>query len=304
MKRILVPIDFSKVSRSAADLAVDVAERSGAEVIFLHSVHFNYFVDYPYAASINMQPLMEDITRSVEEKMDAFIAEYEVKNCKLSKKIDHLHLLEAVKDTVAEENIGLVILGTEGTSGWSELFIGSNTERIVRWVDCPVMAVPCQTSFESINRILAPVDLREIQDDFMDRLLKLQKLFSATIEFLWVKTPHNIESNGRVIEEFSNLIKDYGFKDATFGISNNVFPSDGILEHARDLNVDLIAMATHARRGISHWLSGSITEDTVNHIDLPVWTFKLDPNAVNKELLSIKEAKGTPEYKKMEMITL
>ena len=38
----------------------------------------------------------------------------------------------------------------------------------------------------------------------------------------------------------------------------------------------MVAMATHARRGILHWLSGSMTEDTVNHLDVPVWTFKLD----------------------------
>ncbi|MEM6831856.1 MAG: universal stress protein, partial [Bacteroidota bacterium] len=106
------------------------------------------------------------------------------------------------------------------------------------------------------------------------------------------------------IEEFSELIKAYGFKDASFTISNNVFPSDGILELAKEREVDLIAMATHARRGISHWLSGSITEDTVNHIDLPVWTFKLDLKADNKELGCFKEAKGTPAYKKIEMITI
>lgn len=35
-------------------------------------------------------------------------------------------------------------------------------------------------------------------------------------------------------------------------------------------NVDLIAMATHQRQGLSHVIFGSITEDTVNHSDIPV----------------------------------
>ena len=304
MKKILVPVDFSEVSKFAADLAVDLAERSGAEVIFLHSMHFNYFNDFPYATGINMQSMIDDVKKAVTDNMEKFVGDFSTSKAKLETRISNLHLLEAVKDTVKEEEIGLVILGTEGSSGWSEVFIGSNTERIVRWVDCPVISVPCKTTFEDVNKILVPIDLREIQDEFMDKLVKLQKLFSASMEFLWVKTPHNIENNERVIEEFTKVVKEYGFKDSSFTISNNVFPSDGILEQAKDLEADMIAMATHARRGISHWLSGSITEDTVNHINIPVWTFKLDKKAKNRPLISFKEAKGTPEYKKIEMVLL
>ena len=124
------------------------------------------------------------------------------------------------------------------------------------------------------------------------------------MEFLWVKTPHNVENNERVTEEFSGLLKTYGFKNAGLTITNSVFPSDGILEQASELGADMLAMATHARRGISHWLSGSITEDTVNHIKLPVWTFKLDKKAENLELSSFTEAEGTPEYKRIEMLIL
>ncbi len=303
MKKILVPIDFSDVSRYAAELAVDLAERSGAKVTFLHSIHFSYFSDFPHAIGLNIQPMIEEVKEAVDDNLKKFIDNLDTK-ADFETKISNLHLLEAVKDTVKEENVGLVILGTKGSSGWSEILVGSNTERIVRWVDCPVISVPCPTSYDKINKILIPIDLREIQDDFMDRLLRLQKLFSASMEFLWVKTPHNIENEEKVMEEFSDLTKKYGFKDTTFVIKHAVFPSDGILEESKELNADMIAMATHARRGISHWLSGSITEDTVNHIDVPVWTFKLSKDAKSIELNSFKNASGTPEYKKLEKLTV
>jgi nucleotide-binding universal stress UspA family protein len=35
-------------------------------------------------------------------------------------------------------------------------------------------------------------------------------------------------------------------------------------------DADLIVMGTHQRQGLSHWLFGSITEDTVNHAQIPV----------------------------------
>ena len=137
--------------------------------------------------------MFEEVRESVEKQMNEFV-ESLASRAQIETRISPLHLLEAMKEVVGDENIGLVILGTEGSSGWSEFLIGSNTERIVRWIDCPVISVPAPTSFESIQKILVPIDLREIQVDFMDRVSKLQKLFSASMEFLWVKTPHNIEN--------------------------------------------------------------------------------------------------------------
>lgn len=303
MKKILVPIDFSDVSKYAADFAVDLAERSGAEIVFLHSIHFNYFNDFPHATGLNLQQMITDVQTAVEDHMKEFVGELKT-DAKVSTEISGLHLLEAVKDTIKEQNIGLVIVGTKGSSGWAELLVGSQTEKIVRWANCPVISVPAETSFDSIQKILVPIDLTEIQDEFLDKLVKLQKLFSAKMEFLWVKTPHNIENTEMVTEEFNELLKKYGFRDSSFTIALNVFPSDGILEHVKDLGADMVAMATHSRRGISHWLSGSLTEDTVNHVQVPTWTFKLDKNADNLKLSSFKNASGKAEYQKIELLAV
>ena len=303
MKKILVPIDFSQVSNYAADFAVDLAEKSGAEIIFLHSMHFNYFNDFPHAPGVNLQTIIDEVKSSVDEKIKDFTDKLDT-SARVQRRVSGVHLLEAVKDTIAEDNIGLVVMGTKGSSGWAEFFAGSNTERIVRWADCPVISVPATSSFDTIKKILIPIDLNELQDEFLSKLAKLQKLFSAEVEFLWVRTPHNIENGEKVTEEFHKAINKYGFKSPTFTISSSVFPADGILEQALDLGADMVAMATHARRGISHWLSGSLTEDTLNHVKIPVWTFKLDKDAGRIELDSVASAQGKAEYKKMELLAI
>jgi nucleotide-binding universal stress UspA family protein len=303
MKKILVPVDFSEVSKYAAEFAVDLAKRSNAEIIMLHSMHFNYFNDFPHATGINLQQMIEDVRDSVKNSMQTFIDNLKT-NVEIKTKISGTQLLEAVKETIEEENIGLVVIGTKGSSGWAELLIGSNTERIVRWANCPVISVPSPASFATIKKILVPIDLREIQDGFMDQLLKLQQLFSAQLEFLWVKTPHNIENDESVKKEFNEILEKYGFKNSTFTIVKNVFPSDGILEEISDLNADLVAMATHSRRGLAHWLSGSLTEDTINHIEIPAWTFKLDKKAKNTRLESVANASGNAEYRNIDSATI
>ncbi|MEP1095591.1 MAG: universal stress protein [Cyclobacteriaceae bacterium] len=303
MKKILVPIDFSDVSKYAAEFALDLAERSGAEIVFLHSMHFNYFNDFPHAPGLNLQQMITDVQDAVENNMKNFVEEFKT-SVNIDTEISGLHLQVAVKDIVNEQNIGLVVIGTKGSSGWTEFLVGSNTERIVRWANCPVISIPNKSNFDSIKRILVAIDLAEIQDEFMIKLSKLQKLFSAHMEFLWVRTPHNIENSERVTEEFNEVLKKFGFRDSSFTIAKSVFPADGILQQVSDLKADMVAMATHSRRGISHWLSGSLTEDTVNHVNVPVWTFKLDKDAKSIELSSFKDVYGKAEYQKIELLAV
>ncbi|MEP1093809.1 MAG: universal stress protein [Cyclobacteriaceae bacterium] len=288
MKRILVPIDFSAVSRSAAKFAIELAEESGSEVLLLYSSHIDYYNEFTYTTTLNMQPAIDEVEKSVKERMGNFQRGLST-HSKLRVEVSGLHLIEAIKETVAHEQVGLIVMGTHGSTGLSELFVGSNTERIVRLIGCPVISVPSAVSFRDIKKILVPVDLREIQDEFLKKLVVLQQLFSASLEFMWVQTPHNIENEESLKKEFQALINTYGFDKTTFSIERNVFPDQGILEHANSNGANMIAMATHSRKGISHLLSGSLAENTVNHIGVPVWTFKLDKKAKNIELANFEK---------------
>ncbi|MEO9871997.1 universal stress protein [Ekhidna sp.] len=303
MKKILVPVDFSDVSVKAAQFALDIAERNDAEVTLLNSVHFNYSVDYQFASFSAAKSLLEDVKDAMEEKMEKLVESLDAK-IKINTVVDSIYLVTAVKEMVNNQGYDLVVIGTSGCSGLEEVFIGSNTEKIVRHAPCPVISVPKESSLKKIEKIMVPIDIREIKDSFLKEVAKLQEKFDATFDFLWVKTPHNIENEEVVSKELSKIIASYGIKRSTLTIENSVFPSDGIIWHADDIKADMIAMATHARRGLSHWFSGSLTEDTVNHIDIPVWTFKLDKKEKPIVLNSVRNAHGKPEYKKIEVLTV
>lgn len=297
MKKILVPIDFSEVSGYAVDFAVDMAEKSNAQLIFLNSVHYNYFVDFPVGVGVNIQTLVQEVSDAMEIRMEEFVKNLNT-TVKIETRVSHLHLLEAVKEIQKEENIGLVIMGTQGSSGWSELLVGSNTEKIVRWSQCPVISVPKTTKFDAIKKILIPLDLKEIQVEFLEQIAKLQQLFNAQMDFIWIKTPHSIENETLVTNEIKKLIEKFKIKHSKFSIVKTVFPTDGIFEEAHNARADMIAMATHSRRGIAHWLNGSITEDTINHVRVPVWTFKLEKENENVDFFSSAEAKSQKKYAK------
>lgn len=302
MKKILVPVDFSEVSGFATSFAIQLAEKNDAQITLLNSVHFDYFSDYQFTAFNSATSLMDDVRDAMEMKIKEYVKRFDTR-LKIKTLIHESSLINSVKELINEKGYDLVVIGTQGSSGLEEALIGSNTEKVVRHAQCPVISVPCSIDISGVKRILIPLDIREIKSSFFKQVASLQKQFDATLEFLWVKTPHNIENEEKVNIEFSQLIEQYGISNFEFTVVRNVFPSDGILWHADDTNADMIAMQTHARRGIAHWLSGSLTEDTVNHINIPVWSFKMDKKEKSISLNSVKKAQGKPEYKKIEVLT-
>lgn len=302
MKKILVPVDFSHVSTTATQFAIELAEKFDAEITLLNSVHFDYYSDYQFTSFSSAKSLMEEVREAMVEKMKEFSAKFDTR-LKINTKIDEVYLVTAIKEMTKNEGYDLVVIGTKGCSGLEEVLIGSNTEKIVRNAACPVISIPDKSSITEIKKILIPLDIREIKGSFLNEVAKLQKSFNAKMEFLWVKTPHNIENEAMVSNELSKHIKAHDIQDFDFTIVNNIFPSDGILSYAQEAKANMIAMPTHARRGLSHWLSGSLTEDTVNHVNIPVWSFRMDKKEKSISLDSVKNAHGKPEYKKIEVLT-
>ncbi|MEO9484341.1 MAG: universal stress protein [Ekhidna sp.] len=302
MKKILVPVDFSTESTLATRFAIELAEKNDAHITLLNSVHFDYYTDYQFTSFASAKTLMQDVRDAMVDKMKQFVSKFNTQ-VNIDTKIEEMYLVTAVKEMTKNDEYDLVVVGTKGCSGLEEVLIGSNTEKIVRHAACPVISVPDKVSTAEIKKILVPLDIREIKRSFLQEVAKLQKNFGAKLEFLWVKTPHNIENEEMVSTELTKHIQAHGITDFEFAIVNNVFPSDGILYRADEIGAGMIAMPTHARRGIAHWLSGSLTEDTVNHINVPVWSFRMDKKEKSISLDSVKNAHGKPEYKKIEVLT-
>lgn len=301
MKKILVPVDFSETSVTATEFAVALAEKQEASLVLFHSVHIDYYSDYQFSTFSGAKVLLDDIYDARIKDMEDFVKIFNT-TIQIETKISDDSMIQGIQALVEKEGIDLVVMGTHGSSGMAEVFVGSNTEKAVRRISCPIISVPKGYELNRINRILVPIDLREVKESFLMQVKLLQDQFQAKVEFLWVKTPHNIENEEEVTSELGKTFDSLGITDFDFSIVKNVFPSDGILDHAENTGVDIIAIATHARRGISHWLSGSLTEDIVNHIKIPVWTFKLNKKEKSLNLSSVSSAKGIPEYRKIEIL--
>lgn len=276
MKKLLIPVDFSETSDAAVHFGLQLAEKCGYQVMLHHSVDLVHTYENMYLDVPHVQTFAQRVIDEMEVKLKNLLWQSKRDGLHVSKLLTTGTLIQDLKTIVEEQGVDLIVMGTKGASGLQEFFVGSNTEKVVRLVNCPVISVPCQTNMRAIRKVLVPIDLTEIRPSFLSEIGHLQWLFAAAVEFVWVKTPHDMENVDLVTEEVNNLLSDYEVASSSFSVIKDVFAQDGILKYAELIEADMIAMATHARRGFAHWFAGSLTEDVVNHSRIPLWSLKID----------------------------
>lgn len=280
MRTVLVPVDFSSYSNNALDFAYELAKKAGdSRILVLHvleaidtqSYNTMGMVDTNDQADLYVNLLMQRVSKN----MDAIVNDPKYDGVEM---IPHVHRgrpYESISKAIAEHDADLVVMGTLGSSGLDELFIGSNTEKVVRYAKCPVIAIPDGAKFEGINHIVYATDLSEDDAKVIQRLKDGQRLLGAHLHILWVNTPHDITANETMEEKLRDYAREHQLTDFSLNISKAIFAEAGIMNYADEIDADMIALTTGGRKGIQYLFAGSLAENVVNHSCRPVWTYNV-----------------------------
>lgn len=275
MNKILVPSDFSPQAMSAIKMASEIIGQSGGE---LHIIHV---VEVPVMHDSMLMPTLSFEEATMNELRANALAQFEKIRAAYHTQAVVTEVLygspaAAVIEYIRTNGIELVVMGTQGASGLKELLIGSNAEKVVRGATCPVVTVRKDVSPKSIKNIVFANSLESEQKHLVTKLKQLQQLLKATLHIVWINTPANFTPDNITLIKLKDFAMRYMLTNYTLNVYNDEEEKTGVINFARLKEADMIAMGTHGRKGISHLLIGSIAEDVVNHVDIPIWTAHLD----------------------------
>jgi len=273
MKQILVPCDFSREATEAYKFAIDIARRADLDVLVIHTIELPIVVAsfdvMPYAFDPSLQKELKEI--AIKNFNDMAKNAGTSSRVKFEVKFDSL--VRAITSLADGGNIEIIVMGTKGTSGFDEILFGSNTEKVVRFSSVPVFAIRRAQKLELTRTIIFPNRLNLNQTELVRKVTDLQEFFDAQLHLLWVNTPGHFEADSQIQERMREFAHHYGLKNYQLIVKNDVNEDSGILKYSREITNGIIAMGTSGRRGIAHLFQGSITEDVVNHVECPIWTF-------------------------------
>jgi nucleotide-binding universal stress UspA family protein len=277
MKKIIIPIDFSEHSEYALKTAVKLAQKYDAELLTLHMLEMS---DVMLSASDGLQNQKAAFfLQMAEQKFEDFLKKDYLKNVKVTPIIKHFKVFSEVNDVAQKHGADLIVMGSHGTSGIKEFFIGSNTERVVRNADIPVLVVKNDVTDVNFDVVVFACDFEE---DTITPYLKAKQMFDKVdtkMYLVHVNLPNDRFSSSLEIEKkavnfFTKAEQNLDKMNDVFYVSDYAV-EDGVLNCANKIGADLIIVPTHGRKGLSHFFEGSISEDVANHSTLPVMTFKI-----------------------------
>ncbi|REE80642.1 nucleotide-binding universal stress UspA family protein [Lutibacter oceani] len=276
MKSILVPVDFSIQAQYAAKVAAAIAKKANAKIFLLHMLELPSGVIDPssYGTSNNTPTALLFLKRA-HEKFEEFKELPFLKGLEVE---DAVHFHKAYDGIISESkkhNVDLIVMGSQGASGLEEILVGSNTEKVVRNSDIPVLVIKKDIEKFKIENIVFASNFHFENRKVFQKILDFASKFNAKLHLLKINTINNFETTKDSSDAIRSFISDFDLGDFTLNIYNDISIEAGILNFSKLIDADIILLNTHGRRGLAHLFNGSIGEDLANHAKLPVVTFKL-----------------------------
>ncbi len=276
MKKILVPIDFSDEAKYACKVASQIAKKTNSEIILLH------MLDIPSEAidpidSNNLKGGAQAIfyMKTIHKKFEKIKNSSFFEGVKITEDVKFHKAFDGVIEESKKHDVDLIVMGSQGATGLKEMLVGSNTEKVVRHSEIPVLVIKHDVeNFEIKNIIFASNFSEEIKKSFLN-VVRFSEIFDATLHLLYINTIHNFEPTRVSKERLERFIVDFALKNHTLNIYNDITIEEGILNFGNEINADIIAINTHGRSGLSQLFSESISKELANHALRPIITFKI-----------------------------
>jgi nucleotide-binding universal stress UspA family protein len=279
MKKILVPTDFSKISISALEVAVEIAKKANSEITLLHVVEeassSSFSITGEWRGPENWEDKLYTVKLLEKSKaqLEKLVLDPRFDAVKVNGELRVGNAFHGIRTIITEQKVDLVVMGTSGKTKLEEMLIGSNTERVVRHARCPVLSIHKKPAKVNFKNIVYATAMHKDEEIFSRMIKRTQELYNSKIHLVRINTPGDFQRDSVAKEYMEKFAKKLGLKNYTTNIYNDVTEEDGIIYFAESINADLIAMATHGRTGFAHVMAGSIAENVVGHARRPVLTF-------------------------------
>ncbi|HXX93248.1 MAG TPA: universal stress protein [Planctomycetota bacterium] len=199
-----------------------------------------------------------------------------------------------ILEVAQEQGATVILMSTQPRGAIARWLFGSISEHVLQASPIPVIIVPPMWSYDlapadpsglrPVQRILVPVDGSELGVPALLGAVGLAQKFQARIHLLHVRpsrypagTPGGVDDPGEEdsADATAEKMREAWLRCAAAGVETHQRVESGevvpqILKVARDGGMDWIAMATHPRRGLARWLTGSITEHVLREVGIPM----------------------------------
>ena len=273
MKTIIVPIDFSEQSENALRVAASLAKKHDSEILVLHMLELN---EAMISSSEGFHPEQTVfLLKLAEKRIGEFLDKDYLKDAKITPIIKHFKVFGEVNEIAEKHNADIIVMGSHGTDGLKEIFVGSNAEKVVRNSEIPVLVIKKPHDDFQVENFVFACDYKDEGLEAFHKARSFAEKLGANMHMVYINTPgDHFLSTQDAYAKVNDFLAKAGAGTGV-DIYNDYSVEKGVLNYCESIGADVVGIPTHGRKGLSHFFMGSIGEDIANHAQLPVITFKI-----------------------------
>jgi nucleotide-binding universal stress UspA family protein len=291
IKKILVPVDFSKPATAALGHATALAKEHRARIEVLHVVEALGYAPM-LAVSVDMEELREMHEAHARKQLDRIAAELREQRVRATTVIKVGRPSAAIAERAKNDGADLVVMATQGRHFVQHLLLGSVAERVVRAAPCPVLTVRAGVRPRNeMRRVLTATDFSATSAAARDYAVALAHGSGAELVVLHAVEPialagdvYGFTTSATMYEAVDKAArqtlagvvaearKNRGLR--VRGVLVSGAATTSIVDAAKKLRADILVLGTHGHSGLDHLLLGSVAERVVRTAPVPVLTVR------------------------------
>lgn len=264
MKPIIVGTDFSEGSKIALELAVDVANRmqTGIMLVWVRREKKLFSSDELDTMTRLAQDKMQELCNQLQPSMKHGKIEWQIVNGKVS---------SALASLATKLSALMIIVGTNGASGFEKYWMGSTAVRVVQDAPCPVLSIRAGYDFhKQLERIVVPIRVNANSRQKVPPAASMAKIFGSEVHILGLL---ELKEEEGALRTYVSQSTDYLEREGvpySFLIRDFGNYSDTVLGYAEEVNADLVVINTEQDKIISQLFLGTNAQQIVNKSQIPV----------------------------------
>ncbi len=286
-KRILVPTDFTETSYHALEEACGVASKFDAKIFIIHVMEESPYklVESEEESNQKEKIVLQKKVMDQLEKLSKSITERY--GLEVNTLLGEAKVIQVIDDSVKDNDIDLIIMGTHGTSGIKEFLIGSNAQNVTHGAACPVITFKTASENKGFSTIVLPIESWNSSIEKLDYVSAIAEKYKSKVHILGIMANNKKKETDAVlslVETAEKYLKESNISCEKKMITGHPVGKEA-LQYAREIKADLIMVMTEHESRLGAMFSLDFVKHIINHSEIPVMSIK--PAMYRSEKVSI-----------------
>lgn len=264
MKSIIVGTDFSKGSYVALELTVDIANKLECGIKIIWAKREKLLIDE------EQQKIM---TQLAEQKLQQLCEQHQpaMKHGQVRWEVCSGKVASVIARQARHENAPMIVIGTNGASGFEKYWMGSTAVRIVQEAPVPVLTIREGFNFhKALERIVVPIRVNVNSRQKVPPAATLAKLFGSEVHILGlIDSPDQSPQLRAYMTQTAEFLAKEDVKHVAAVRKYDNY-GDALFKYAEEVKADLLVINTEQDRIISQLFLGTNAQQIVHNSQFPV----------------------------------